>query len=117
MLSRKLWALESDFCSLYELVVVYPEVLVFAPVLTPLCRYVAYLRAAGALVQPLDELLQPLPFPLGLNLDASIEQVPHSSVQAESCCLFEYEPPVEHALDDAGDYGVQQCSVSLICHE
>ena len=85
--------------------------------LTPLCRYVGYLRVVRALVQPLDELLQPLPFTLGLDLDTSIEQIPYSSVQAKSCCFFEYEPPVEHALDDAGDYRVQRCSIRLFCHE
>jgi hypothetical protein len=104
-------------CGAARLVVVYPEVLVFAPVLTPLCCHVGYLGAVRTLVQPLNELLQRLPFTLGLDLDTSIEQVPYSSVQAKSCCLFEYEPPVEHALDDAGDYGVQRCSVRLFCHE
>jgi hypothetical protein len=68
-------------------------------------------------VQAPDELLQLLPFALYLDFDASIEQVPYSSVQAKSCCLFKYEPPVEHALDDTGDYGVQRCSVRLFCHE
>jgi hypothetical protein len=27
------------------------------------------------------------------------------------------EPPVEHALDDAGDDGMQRCPVRLFCHE
>ena len=100
-----------------RLAVVYPKVLVFAPVLTPLDRYVAYLRAVRALVQPLDELLQLLPFALGLDFHSPVEQIPYSSVQAEPCCLLKDEPPVEHALDDAGDYGMKRCSVRLICHE
>ncbi len=85
--------------------------------LTPLCRDVGYLGAMRTLVQPSDELLQPLPFALGLDFHPPIVQISHSPVQTKSCCLLMDEPPVEHALDDAGDDGVQRYSVRLFCHE
>jgi hypothetical protein len=104
-------------CSAVRLVAVYPEILVFSPVLTPLCGYVGYLRAGRTLVQLLCQLLKLLPFSLGLDFHTPIVQIPYSSVQAKSCCLLKDEPPVEHALDDAGDNGMQRCSVRLFCHE
>jgi hypothetical protein len=100
-----------------RLVVVNAEVLVFAPVLTPLCRYFGYLRAGRTFVQPLDELLQLPPFALGFDFHTPIRQVPYSSVQAESCCLQKDEPPIEHALHGTRDDGVQRSSVRLVCHE
>jgi hypothetical protein len=78
--------------------VVYPEILTPAPMLTPFCRYVGYLRAGRTSVQPLNELLQLLPFALGFDFDTPIEQVPYSSVQTEPCRLLKDEPPVEYAL-------------------
>ena len=87
--------------------VVNSEIVVFCPVLSPLCCHVGYLRAGRTLVQPLDELLQLLPISLGLDFNTSIRQVPYSSVQTEPCCLLKDEPPVEHALDDSRNYGVK----------
>jgi len=84
---------------------------------TPLCRDVGYLRAGRALVQPIDELLQFLPFALGFDFNTAVEQVPYSSAQAESRCLLKDKPPVEHALYNPGDYGVERCSFRLVCHK
>jgi len=85
--------------------------------LTPLCRHFGYLRTMRTLVQPPDKLLQLLPITLGLDFNPSIEQVPHASAQAKSSCLLKDKPPVEHALDHAGNRRMQRRGVRLVCHE
>jgi hypothetical protein len=90
---------------------------VFTTVLFPLCQRFGHLRAGRTFAQALDELLQIPPVSLGFDLNPSIGQVPYSPVQTESCCLLEDEPPVEHALNDPGDYDMERRFVRLICHE
>jgi len=90
-----------------RLAVVYPEIAVLVPVLTPLCRHVGYLCAGRTPVQSPDELLQLFPLSLGFDFHPPVEQVSHSSAQAEPRCFLKHEPPEEHALNDTGDNSVK----------
>jgi len=75
--------------------------------LGPRRSHVAHLRMGRACAQALNESLKPLSVTLGFDLHTSVEQVPYSPAQTELRRLLKHKPSVEHALDYAGDNGVE----------
>ena len=57
--------------------------------------------------QALNESLKPMSVALSFHLYSLVRQVPYSSAQAKPRRLLKHKPSVEHALDYAGDNGME----------